>query len=73
MGQVKFFKSCLPQILFGPFLNTLSHLTDLPIAMERNMQSDTPSKRHKQTELIGRQKVRQTYRQTDSETDTQKL
>ena len=22
----KFFKGCLPQILFGPFLNTLSHL-----------------------------------------------
>ena len=26
MDQVKFFKGCLPQILFGPFLNTLSHL-----------------------------------------------
>ena len=26
MDQVKFFKSCLPQILLGPFLNTLSHL-----------------------------------------------
>ena len=24
--QVKFFNNCLPQILFGPFLNTLSHL-----------------------------------------------
>ena len=22
----KFFKDCLPQILFGPFLNTLSHM-----------------------------------------------
>ena len=25
MDQVKFFKGCLPQILLGPFLNTLSH------------------------------------------------
>ena len=25
MGRVKFFKGCLPQILLGPFLNTLSH------------------------------------------------
>ena len=23
---LKFFKGCLPQILLGPFLNTLSHL-----------------------------------------------
>ena len=27
IDQVKFFKGCLPQILLGPFLNTLSHLT----------------------------------------------
>ena len=27
MDQVKFFKGCLPQILLGPFLNTLSHLS----------------------------------------------
>ena len=27
MDQVKFFKGCLPQILLGLFLNTLSHLT----------------------------------------------
>ena len=26
MDQVKFFKGCLPQILFGPILNTLSHI-----------------------------------------------
>ena len=26
MDQVKFFKSCLPQILLGPFLNTLSQI-----------------------------------------------
>ena len=26
MDQVKFFKGCLPQILLGAFLNTLSHL-----------------------------------------------
>ena len=31
MGQsihecIKFFKGCLPQILLGPFLNTLSHI-----------------------------------------------
>ena len=26
MDQVKFFKCCLPQILLGPFLNTLSHM-----------------------------------------------
>ena len=25
MDQVKFFKGCFPQILLGPFLNTLSH------------------------------------------------
>ena len=25
--QFKFFKGCLPQILLGPFLNTLSHLS----------------------------------------------
>ena len=27
MDQAKFFKDCLPQILLGPLLNTLSHLT----------------------------------------------
>ena len=26
MDQVKFFKGCPPQILLGPFLNTLSHI-----------------------------------------------
>ena len=26
MDQVKFFKGCLPQILLGPFLKTLSQL-----------------------------------------------
>ena len=26
MDQVKSFKGCLPQILLGPFLNTLSHM-----------------------------------------------
>ena len=26
MDQVKFFKGCLPQILLGPFLNTLAHM-----------------------------------------------
>ena len=26
MDQVKLFKGYLPQILFGPFLNTLSHI-----------------------------------------------
>ena len=26
MGQVNFFKGCLPQILLGPFLNTLTQL-----------------------------------------------
>ena len=26
MDQVKFFKDCLPQILLGPFLNTLTHV-----------------------------------------------
>ena len=29
MDQKNFFKGCLPQILFGPFLNTLSHMTIL--------------------------------------------
>ena len=24
--QFKFFKSCLPQVLLGPFLNTLTHM-----------------------------------------------
>ena len=27
MDQVKFFKGCLPQILLGPFLNALSHVS----------------------------------------------
>ena len=27
MDQVKFFKGCLPQILLGPFLNTLAHVS----------------------------------------------
>ena len=27
MDQVKFFKGCLPQILLGPFLNTLSQMS----------------------------------------------
>ena len=27
MDQVKLFKGCLPQILLGPFLNTLSQLS----------------------------------------------
>ena len=26
MDQVKFLKGCLPQVLLGPFLDTLSHL-----------------------------------------------
>ena len=26
MGQVKFFKGCLPEILLGPFLDILPHL-----------------------------------------------
>ena len=26
MEQVKFFKGCLPQVLLGPFLNTLPHM-----------------------------------------------
>ena len=26
MDRVKFFKDCLPEILLGPFLNTLPHL-----------------------------------------------
>ena len=26
MDEVKFFKGCLPQLLLGPFLNTLSHI-----------------------------------------------
>ena len=26
MDQVKFKKGCLPQVLLGPFLNTLTHL-----------------------------------------------
>ena len=26
IDQVNFFKGCLPQILLGPFLNTLSHM-----------------------------------------------
>ena len=28
MDQVQFFKGCLPQILLGPFLNTLTHLRE---------------------------------------------
>ena len=29
LDQVKSFKSCLPHILLGPLLNTLSHLFDI--------------------------------------------
>ena len=28
LGQSIFLKGCLPQILLGPFLNTLSHLSN---------------------------------------------
>ena len=27
MDQVKIFEGCLPQVLFGPFLDTLTHIT----------------------------------------------
>ena len=33
MDQVKFFKGCPPQILIGPFLNTLSHLSHLLVLL----------------------------------------
>ena len=31
----KFFKGCLPQILLGPFLNTLSHLFPMDFTLVR--------------------------------------
>ena len=37
MDQVKFFKGCLPQNLFGPFLNTLSQII-LPIQLGSNQE-----------------------------------
>ena len=38
MDQVKFFKICLPQILLGPFLNTLSHMQ--PLVFEHFYSND---------------------------------
>ena len=38
MDQVKFFKSCLLQILIGPFLNTLSQMTQISSTL-KNLKS----------------------------------
>ena len=35
---VKFFKDCLPQILHGPFLNTLSHIIMQPEESSQGVQ-----------------------------------
>ena len=35
MAQVQFFKGCLPQILLGPFLNTLTHLCVSQLSSKR--------------------------------------
>ena len=40
MDQVKFFKVCLPQILLGPFLNTLTHILEELISREKVKQFD---------------------------------
>ena len=39
MYQVKFFKGCLPQILLGPLLNTLSHIENYVAIASQNGQS----------------------------------
>ena len=36
----KFFKGCLPQILLGPFLNTLSHMTLLKTDSKTDITTD---------------------------------
>ena len=37
MDQVKFFKCCLPQISLGPFLNTLSHVSQIKQVLRWSM------------------------------------
>ena len=37
MYQVKFLKDCLPQILLGPFLNTLSHVYTMEFTLRRTI------------------------------------
>ena len=37
MNQVKFFKGCLPQILLGPFLNTLSQVSMMEFFAKKNV------------------------------------
>ena len=39
MDQVKFFKGCLPQVLLGPFLNTLSHMSRIHILLQSSQGS----------------------------------
>ena len=36
----KFFKDCLPQILLGPLLNTLSHITEAYLEPCQTSQTD---------------------------------
>ena len=39
MGKVNFFKDCLPQISFRPFLNTLSHLEFYQTSMMEELKN----------------------------------
>ena len=45
----KFFKGCLPQILLGPFLNTLSHIKHIKI---NEVGSLRPGKRPEDFESV---------------------
>ena len=35
----KFCKSCLPKILFGPFLNTLAHINKVQLKVSWNIEN----------------------------------
>ena len=50
-----FFKGCLPQILLGPFLNTLTHILDAAI-QERSTQGVATLKHF--SKFTGKQPVR---------------
>ena len=40
MDQVKFSKGCLPQIVLGPFLNTLPHMSHSIFKLSLETQND---------------------------------
>ena len=44
MGQVKFFKGCLPQIWLGPFLNILTHILVVLVFVKEKTQKNLDDK-----------------------------